>query len=321
MAAKKLRIKDDNIFGMISDEASRTQPGGEGSLMYISVDSVVLDQHNARFIGKVSVNEIIAHARNEIDLEKSSDSEKAQFFISIKELAASIKDDGLYHPIIVFVNDDDKYEVRAGERRYLAHLLLQETQIRAFVRPRQSDQFKDRATSLIENLQREELSPGEIIKAIHDLDEFHQKIHETPITAEKLEKTIKKSRRTCFLYLQIARADKEIYQAVINNQVSLAQAREAVISGFLPELASKQSEPSEDEETVSAEPVPESKRNSPKKASIFLGRMKVNQFSAIKKIMETVNQSMDLELPSDLDWTNPAEVEQAWHNMIKLLSK
>ena len=283
--------------------------------MYIPMDSIVLDQNNARHIGKISPDEIISHANNEIDLNQSEHPGKRDFFARIHELSQSIKEDGLLQPITVFINDDDKYELRAGERRYLAHLLLDMREIRALVRPKEKDPFKDRVVSLIENLQREDLTSGEVIKSIKNLDDFHNQVYESPISGEKLEKLISKSRRTCFLYLQVARSDEKIYQAVVNNEITLSQAREIIINGYWPD------EPKNENSTEPQKNEPTGTRAAPKKASVFLGRMKMNQFSALKKIMETVNRSMGIEMPADIDWTDPTIVEQAWHDMIKKLSE
>lgn len=77
----------------------------------------------------------------------------------IQELANSIKEEGLVQPITVRRVSPGRYEIIAGERRYRAHLLLGESHIRA-VELDKTD--KQSATlSLIENVQRENLSPIE----------------------------------------------------------------------------------------------------------------------------------------------------------------
>lgn len=76
----------------------------------------------------------------------------------IKELAQSIREQGLLQPILVF-RKDGRYEVVAGHRRYLAHKYLKEKTI--------SCKIVDTSTQMnalaraSENLQRSDLSPLE----------------------------------------------------------------------------------------------------------------------------------------------------------------
>lgn len=77
---------------------------------------------------------------------------------AVRELAESIREQGLLQPILV-VPRGDKYEVVAGHRRYLAHRLIGQTDIKAIVREMSDEEvLVIRAT---ENVQREDLSPIE----------------------------------------------------------------------------------------------------------------------------------------------------------------
>ena len=76
----------------------------------------------------------------------------------IRELAESIKEKGLLQPILVR-KDGDRYEIVAGDRRYLAHEMLGLKKIKAIVREMEPKEcFVIRS---IENLQREDLSAVE----------------------------------------------------------------------------------------------------------------------------------------------------------------
>jgi ParB family chromosome partitioning protein len=78
----------------------------------------------------------------------------------LKELADSMKTEGLIQPIIVRLSAAGTYELIAGERRLRAAKLLGWTAIDAIVRPEVSD--KDAALKgIIENLQRVDLNPLE----------------------------------------------------------------------------------------------------------------------------------------------------------------
>lgn len=90
---------------------------------------------------------------NRLQPRKSFDSE------SLSQLASSIKEHGLAQPVLVsFDSATDSYELIAGERRLRATELAGLKEIDAIVKNPGSD--KERlALALIENLQREDLSP------------------------------------------------------------------------------------------------------------------------------------------------------------------
>jgi len=77
---------------------------------------------------------------------------------SVRELAESIRSQGLHSPILVRPFDS-RFEIVFGHRRYLAHRLIGEVKIKAIVRVMTDDQvFEARA---VENDQREDLNPME----------------------------------------------------------------------------------------------------------------------------------------------------------------
>ena len=78
------------------------------------------------------------------------------------DLANSIKENGLLHPIIVNKISSDSYELIAGHRRYAAHKLLEEKTIKAIVLlevKKNSQEYKTKMAlgALIENIQRQNL--------------------------------------------------------------------------------------------------------------------------------------------------------------------
>ena len=87
---------------------------------------------------------------------------------SIDDLAASVKEHGVIQPIVV-VKSGNKYQIIAGERRWRAAQASGLTKIPALVR-----QLSDQAqleVALIENIQREDLSPLEMATAFLKLQE------------------------------------------------------------------------------------------------------------------------------------------------------
>ena len=113
----------------------------------------------------------------EIDIDKiePNPNQPRKFFDeqSLQELAASIDAKGLLQPILVRVGEGDTYTVVAGERRYRAHKLLNRPTIPAIITTGDSDEL-----ALIENIQRENLTPIEEAEGIQRLIEKHGYVHE-----------------------------------------------------------------------------------------------------------------------------------------------
>lgn len=85
----------------------------------------------------------------------------------IKELAQSIKENGLIQPIIVRQSPVIGYEILAGERRYRASIVAGLSEVPVIIK-KLSDQDM-MIHSVIENLQREDLNPIEEAKAYQSL--------------------------------------------------------------------------------------------------------------------------------------------------------
>lgn len=96
---------------------------------------------------------------------------------TLEKLSQSIKKRGLIQPIIVRkIPNSNKYEIIAGERRWRASMLAGLETIIAIVRD--SDESDRMAVALIENIQRENLSPLEEAQAIHDFIEVNDMTHQ-----------------------------------------------------------------------------------------------------------------------------------------------
>ena len=86
----------------------------------------------------------------------------------LRELADSIKSEGLHQPIIVRPRSG-RYEIVAGDRRFLAHQILGREFIPALVR--EMDEETCELTRATENLQRVDISPIEealVYEALHE---------------------------------------------------------------------------------------------------------------------------------------------------------
>ena len=105
----------------------------------------------------------------------------------LRELADSIAQHGLLQPITVLRDpkDKNKFVVIAGERRFRAHALLERPAIPAMITTGNADEI-----ALIENLQREDLTPLKEAEALERLQKKYGYIQ------EELAKAIGKARST-----------------------------------------------------------------------------------------------------------------------------
>lgn len=96
----------------------------------------------------------------------------------IEELAASIKSQGLMQPIVVRPRSGGGYELIAGERRWRAAQKAGVDRIPAIVR--EADDREAMAMALIENIQREALTPLEeafgLQRLLEEFDMTHEQI-------------------------------------------------------------------------------------------------------------------------------------------------
>lgn len=87
--------------------------------------------------------------------------------VKLQELADSIKQHGIIQPILVVKQDDGRYTIVAGERRYRAAQIVGLKEIPAIVK--QYTEKKKKQIALIENIQREDLNIMEVAQALKEL--------------------------------------------------------------------------------------------------------------------------------------------------------
>ena len=135
---------------------------------------------------------------------------------SLDELAESIKEHGVFQPIIV-KKSIKGYEIIAGERRVRASKKAGLTKIPAIIRNLNDEQMMEIA--LLENLQRENLS------AIEEAVAYKSMIEKLSLTQDELSKKVGKSRSHITNILGLLRLPEEVQKMVANNQISMGHAR------------------------------------------------------------------------------------------------
>ncbi len=139
---------------------------------------------------------------------------------ALGELADSIKQQGVLQPILV-EETPDGFTIIAGERRYRAAVLAGLTEVPVIVR-RFSEEEK-LEIALIENIQREDLTPIEEAKAIKRI------IEKTGRKQEEIAEKIGKNRSTVANALRLLKLPQEIQEAIDSGEISAGHAR-AILS-------------------------------------------------------------------------------------------
>ena len=134
----------------------------------------------------------------------------------INELAASIKEHGVFQPIIVRKSLSG-YELIAGERRLRASKIAQKDTIPAIVVDFDDSQMME--ISLLENIQREDLSP------LEEAEAYDQLLHKLNYTQEELSKRIGKSRPYITNMLRLLKLPLGIKELVNSKKLSYGHAR------------------------------------------------------------------------------------------------
>lgn len=135
---------------------------------------------------------------------------------ALKELSESIKEHGVFQPIII-KKSIKGYEIVAGERRVRASKLAGLTHIPAIIRDFTDEQMMEIA--LLENLQRENLT------AIEEAIAYKSLLENLHLTQDELSKKVGKSRSHITNIIGLLRLPTDIQELVNNSKISMGHAR------------------------------------------------------------------------------------------------
>jgi ParB family chromosome partitioning protein len=136
---------------------------------------------------------------------------------SLNELAASIRVQGVMQPILVRPVDANRFEIIAGERRWLAAQRAGLPDVPALVRE-VSDQAA-LALALIENIQREDLNPLEEAQGVKRL------IDEFGLTHEAAAQAVGRSRSAVTNLLRLTQLAKPVQEYLLSGELDMGHAR------------------------------------------------------------------------------------------------
>ena len=174
---------------------------------YNKVEEKIIEETKADEIKEIPISELRV---NPYQPRKVFDEEK------LNELADSIKEHGVFQPIIV-KKSIKGYEIVAGERRFRASQKAGLTTIPAIIRDFTDDQMMEIA--LLENLQRENLN------AIEEAEAYKSLMYSLGLTQEQVAKRVGKSRSHITNMIGILSLPNNIKDLISSNKISMGHAR------------------------------------------------------------------------------------------------
>ena len=136
---------------------------------------------------------------------------------ALKDLAASIRNQGLVQPIVVREIGPSTYEIIAGERRWRAAQKAEMIKIPAIIK--QVDDKSVVAMSLIENVQREDLNPIEQAQALQRL------VEDFDLTHQQVADAVGKSRVAVTNYLRLNNLGSNVQAMLATGSIEMGHAR------------------------------------------------------------------------------------------------
>ena len=188
---------------------------GKGLEQLFNNESLDFSKVEEKIIESTDKNEIVQVNLSEL---RSNPYQPRIYFdeAALEELAASIKEHGVFQPIIV-KKSIKGYDIIAGERRVKASIKAGLKTIPAIIKDFTDEEMMQIA--LLENLQREDLSSIEEAKAYRDI------INALNITQDELAKRVGKSRSHITNMLGLLRLPLEVKKMINNKKISMGHAR------------------------------------------------------------------------------------------------
>jgi len=140
-----------------------------------------------------------------------------EFSKSVMRLAEDIKKNGLINALLVKRTSEDSYQLIAGFRRFKAVQYLGERHVAANVVA--NDVEDDLLLQLSENIQREDLNPFDIAKALERIKKIEHLSKQSDLASY-----VNKSASWVSQHLSLLNADKEVTKAVADGEMGLSAA-------------------------------------------------------------------------------------------------
>jgi ParB family transcriptional regulator, chromosome partitioning protein len=146
---------------------------------------------------------------------------------SLAELAESIRTSGVVQPVVLRAAANGRYQLVAGERRWLASKRAGKTTIPAVVRQISHEQALE--ITIIENLQREDLNPMEQSRA------FERLSREFGLTQEQIAQRTGKDRASVANFLRLLKLPQPAQEALETGELSFGHGKVLLALAGFPE--------------------------------------------------------------------------------------
>lgn len=209
----KEKIKSQTEAAKISKEASGTETSKAASSKTAASAGA-----SGKSRKKDDLDRIIYIDINDI---KPNSAQPRKFFDDdkLKELAESIKTNGVIQPLIVRKNEST-YELVAGERRWRASRIAGLRKVPCIIRD--FDDKQNAIVAIIENMQRENLNPIEEAEGLRSMTEKYG------FSQEQVSASLGKSRTYITNSIRLLKLPAEIQEYVSSGQMSAAHGRTVI---------------------------------------------------------------------------------------------
>lgn len=171
------------------------------------VDNILSEEDRQANIENIKIDQIYP---NEDQPRKYFDN------VALKELANSIKANGVIQPIIVR-KADKGFEIVAGERRYRASKLAGLKEIPSIVKD--IDEITSSKIALIENVQRENLNP------IEEANAYKSLMAEYDLKQDELGEAVGKSRTYISNILRLLKLNKKVIDYIYEGKLTIGHGK------------------------------------------------------------------------------------------------
>jgi len=136
---------------------------------------------------------------------------------ALNELADSIRQSGVFQPIIVRESTIKGYEIIAGERRFRASKLAGKATVPAIIRAFDEERMME--VAVLENFQREDLT------SLEEAEAYDMLMKKLKLTQEEVAKRLGKSRPYIANYLRLLGLPESVKKMLQSDEISMGQAR------------------------------------------------------------------------------------------------
>lgn len=322
-----------SLIGEIASQMEQGQHVGEGQLQWIPLAEIVPDLDQPRSdlqAAGITRESVTAHVQGQTNLADPSRPDRAELFERLVALAATIKEHSLIQPISL--NRDPSgsgYVIEAGERRYLAHILIGANKIRAIVRAPIERDVKTRR-QLVENLAREDLTLKDTIEGILAINAYNVEHSGGPLTAAALGRLIGVTERHARRMLAVAFGPDDLREAITSGQLKSIKVAARAASEVDPQIRRRLIEADEPPARTAAIPpnvviekpsalVKQRQLGRPQKY-VTLGHAR-NGDTVRTVIKRCVSSDVFAARFGDVDWSDFKAVGRAWQTFWQSIEK